>query len=76
MGNYVPSKLSLGDSFELGVTKSSNCTNGSAPPGPPKVAAAQNGTASDQLDSADYLKPAAETENVAWSEDSIPDLLF
>lgn len=79
MASYVPSKLSLGDSFELGVTKT-NCTSSNVAGTKPNM---QNGGRSngslnggDQSENSDYLKPAAETENVAWSEESIPDLLF
>ncbi|XKL68342.1 hypothetical protein PGB90_003833 [Kerria lacca] len=70
LASYVPSKLSMGESFELGVTKT-NCTyviNS-------KINS-QNDTAVDQQENSDYLKPAAENDNVAWSEESIPDLLF
>lgn len=82
MANYVPSKLSMGESFELGVTKSNsgNCTNGNANTTTTgQLNQQHNENAKDEVDSAensDYLKPAAENENVAWSEESIPDILF
>ncbi|KAK7575885.1 hypothetical protein V9T40_012171 [Parthenolecanium corni] len=78
LASYVPSKLSLGDSFELGVTKT-NCSSNVVASTKPNM---QNGggigsiNGGDQIENSDYLKPAAENDNVAWSEESIPDLLF
>ena len=92
MASYVPSKLSMGDSFELGVTKS-NCvsTSGVAStkqqqqqqPLPMRNGCVDCGDGIDdgdrdavQSEDLHYLKPAPENDNVAWSEESIPDLLF
>lgn len=77
LASYVPSKLSLGDSFELGVTKT-NCSSNVASTKPNTQNGDRNGSINggDQIENSDYLKPAAENDNVAWSEESIPDLLF
>lgn len=110
LASYVPSKLSMSEFYELGVTRSNYeqitavdaaTSNGATITAADTVAVAAtaaatttktvadvngsgingtgNGGAEQQQENStadDYLKPAAENENVAYSEESIPDLLF
>ncbi|XP_065214060.1 uncharacterized protein LOC135841158 isoform X2 [Planococcus citri] len=77
LASYVPSKLSMGECFELGVTRSNgiitNVVNFRAAD---KIVENSRNTIQQNENSLDYLKPASENENIAWSEESIPDLLF
>lgn len=74
LASYVPSKLSMGECFELGVTRS-NGTNVNVVNSRAADKKIENST-TQQNENSEYLKPASENENVAWSEESIPDLLF
>lgn len=67
----------MGECFELGVTRSNgsmaNVVNSRV--ADKKLENPRNTTQQNE-NSDDYLKPASENENIAWSEESIPDLLF
>ncbi|XP_065201017.1 uncharacterized protein LOC135832007 [Planococcus citri] len=77
LANYVPSTLSMGECFELGITRSngviSNVVNFCADD---KIIKNSHSTIQHNENSANYLKPASENENMVWSKESIPDLLF
>lgn len=77
LASYVPSKLSMGECFELGVTRSNGIiTNVVNLRAADKSLENSRNSIQPNENSVDYLKPASENENIAWSEESIPDLLF
>ncbi|XP_063604153.1 uncharacterized protein LOC134779800 [Penaeus indicus] len=66
LASYTPSKIQLGSTFELGVSRT-------PPPvqAPPPVPSAP----SERVEE-DYLRPADESETVTWSAESTSDMLF
>ncbi|XP_071519470.1 uncharacterized protein [Panulirus ornatus] len=66
LASYTPSKIQIGSTFELGVSRT-------APPvqAPPPVPPAQSERVEEE-----YLRPADETETVTWSAESTSDMLF
>ena len=81
LASYTPHKLALGDTFELGVSRTSGLasippTSKRLPPeggeGDAIIADKDPSLASSE----DYLRPAGEEEIVAWSEGGTSDMLF
>lgn len=66
LASYTPSKIQIGSTFELGVSRT-------APPvqAPPPVPPSQSERVEEE-----YLRPADETETVTWSAESTSDMLF
>ncbi|KAK8736711.1 hypothetical protein OTU49_004609 [Cherax quadricarinatus] len=66
LASYTPSKIQIGSTFELGVSRT-------APPvpTPPPAPPVQSERAEEE-----YLRPADETETVTWSAESTSDMLF
>ena len=67
LGNYTPSKLSITNCFELGVSRSTAHQQLT----PPKEFKLGLSSHEEQ-----HLRPADEAETVTWSAESAPDLLF
>lgn len=80
LASYTPSKLALGNTFELGVSR----TLGSSPLPPTSKRPQPEGGESDALVGEkvpsglgeDYLRPAGEEETVTWSAGGTSDMLF
>ncbi|XP_050711128.1 uncharacterized protein LOC126995538 [Eriocheir sinensis] len=66
LASYTPSKIQIGSTFELGVSRT-------APPVQPAPAAPPPQTEKTEEE---YLRPADETETVTWSAESTSDMLF
>ncbi|KAK7083630.1 hypothetical protein SK128_018741, partial [Halocaridina rubra] len=66
LASYTPSKIQIGSSFELGVSRTAPTVQPS-PPTPP--------VQTERVEE-DYLRPADETETVMWSAGSNSDMLF
>lgn len=73
LASYTPSKVQLGsEDFQLGVTRA-------APLLLPHTTDVSQSTQSEQMEEeeeADYLKPAEDSDTVAWSAETASDLLF
>lgn len=71
LASYTPSKVHLGsEDFQLGVTRA-------APLLLPRTTDMSQSSHSEQMEEEeDYLKPAEDSETVAWSAETASDLLF
>lgn len=66
LASYTPSKIQIGSTFELGVSRTAPPVQ-TAPPAPPPQT---------EKTEEEYLRPADETETVTWSAESTSDMLF
>lgn len=66
LASYTPSKIQIGSSFELGVSRTAPPVQAS-PPIPP--------VQTERVEE-EYLRPADESETVTWSAESTSDMLF
>lgn len=66
LASYTPSKIQIGSSFELGVSRTAPSVQAS-PPTPP---------VQTERSEEEYLRPADESETVTWSAESTSDMLF
>lgn len=66
LASYTPSKIQIGSTFELGVSRTAPTVQ-TSPPGPPPQT---------QKTEDEYLRPADESETVTWSAESTSDMLF
>ncbi|XP_042218147.1 uncharacterized protein LOC121863526 [Homarus americanus] len=66
LASYTPSKIQIGSTFELGVSRTAPPVQ-TPPPAPP---------AQSERVEEEYLRPADETETVTWSAESTSDMLF
>lgn len=72
LASYTPSKVHLGsEDFQLGVTRA-------APLLLPHATDVSQSSHSERMEEEeeDYLKPAEDSETVAWSAETASDLLF
>lgn len=73
LASYTPSKVHLAtEDFQLGVTRA-------APLLPPHTTDVSQSSGSERMveeEEEDYLKPAEDSETVAWSAETASDLLF
>lgn len=72
LASYTPSKVHLGsEDFQLGVTRA-------APLLLPHTTDVSQSSHSERMEEEeeDYLKPAEDSETVAWSAETASDLLF
>ena len=70
MASYTPSKVLLGsEDFQLGVTRAS-------PLLPPRISETEPNHSNEEEEEEEYLKPAADSETIAWSSETASDLLF
>jgi hypothetical protein len=71
LSSYTPSKIQIGEDFQLGITRT-------VPQPSSSSAASPSGTSSKESKPADdeeeYLKPTE--EGVTWSSETAADLLF
>ncbi|GLH08518.1 Uncharacterized protein GBIM_13735 [Gryllus bimaculatus] len=74
LASYTPSKVHLGsEDFQLGVTRANPA---GAAVDPISKASDSSSVNSADLEQEEYLKPAEESETVAWSAETTADLLF
>ncbi|XP_045129687.1 nascent polypeptide-associated complex subunit alpha, muscle-specific form-like isoform X1 [Portunus trituberculatus] len=66
LASYTPSKIQIGSTFELGVSRTAPTVQTSPPAPPPQTQKAED----------EYLRPADESETVTWSAESTSDMLF
>ncbi|KAJ9582033.1 hypothetical protein L9F63_003616, partial [Diploptera punctata] len=70
LASYTPSKVHLGsEDFQLGVTRAT-------PLLPPRIPDTQPNHKEEEQEEEEYLKPAEDSETVAWSSETASDLLF
>lgn len=71
LASYTPSKVHLGsEDFQLGVTRAAPAVD------PVSKTPESSNTNGGELEQDEYLKPAEESETVAWSAETTADLLF
>lgn len=70
LSNYTPSKSASGDTFELGVTRTSPT------PYVKKENETQEANENKEVDGEDYLKPVDPDEVNPWSHETTADILF
>ncbi|KAK4301595.1 hypothetical protein Pmani_026262 [Petrolisthes manimaculis] len=66
LASYTPSKIQIGSTFELGVSRTHPPPQ-APPPAPP---------APMEVTEEEYLRPADDNETVTWSAESTSDMLF
>ena len=66
LASYTPSKIQIGSTFELGVSRTAPSVQTSPPAAPPQTEKTED----------EYLRPADESETVTWSAESTSDMLF
>lgn len=66
LASYTPSKIQIGSTFELGVSRTAPPVQTAPPVPPPQTEKTEE----------EYLRPADETETVTWSAESTSDMLF
>ncbi|KAK3890683.1 hypothetical protein Pcinc_005377 [Petrolisthes cinctipes] len=66
LASYTPSKIQIGSTFELGVSRTHPPPQ-APPPAPP---------APMEVTEEEYLRPAEDNETVTWSAESTSDMLF
>ncbi|XP_068220959.1 uncharacterized protein [Palaemon carinicauda] len=66
LASYTPSKIQIGSSFELGVSRTAPTVQATPPTPPVPTERAEE----------EYLRPADESETVTWSAESTSDMLF
>jgi hypothetical protein len=73
LASYTPSKVHLGsEDFQLGVTRAAPLLL----PLTTEVSQSSNSERMEEEEEEDYLKPAGDSETVAWSAETASDLLF
>lgn len=80
LASYTPSKLVLGNTFELGVSRTLPPGSASTLPPTSKRPQPEGGEGDaiivDKRHGEDYLRPAGEEETITWSEGGTTDMLF
>lgn len=73
LASYTPSKIHLGsEDFQLGVTRAAPLL----PHRTTDTAVSSGSKQTQDEEEEDYLKPAEDSETVAWSSETASDLLF